>query len=167
MLNAPASVSLLYGSDDLRAKIELPSCQQCRPGDFLVFRPLNWEWTIHGDDDDAHWADPGAPSGGRSCYGDGNQNEDGEGEEDTQGGENGTRKGKGSKDKKGKGTATEDWKGKGKGKGKAMEKGKGKGKGIRKGKGIVEQIPGGDDISRAGALQLQKAMYEADSDMAG
>jgi len=47
---------------------------------------------------------------------------------------------------KGKGKATEDGKG----------KGKGKGKGNGKGKGIVEHTRGGDDISRAVALQLQK-----------
>jgi len=69
-----------------------------------------------------------------------------------QGGETGTRKGMG----------TQDGKGKGKGKGKAMEEGKGKGKGNSTKKGIVKQTPRGDDISRAIAWQLQKAMYEAD-----
>ena len=44
---------------------------------------------------------------------------------------------------------------------------KGKGKGNSKGKGIVKHTPGGDDISRAVALQLQKEMYEADSDTEG
>jgi len=70
-------------------------------------------------------------------------------------------KGKGTKDGKGKGKgkATEE------GKGKATEEGKGKGNG--KWKGIVKQTPGGDDISPAVALQLQKEMYEADSDMEG
>jgi len=66
------------------------------------------------------------PRGARSRPGDGNDNADGESEEDTQGGEKGTRKGKGTKDGKGKGKATEDGKGKGKGNG----KGNGKGKGI-------------------------------------
>jgi hypothetical protein len=53
--------------------------------------------------------------------------------------------------------------------GKATEegKGKGKGKGNGKGKGIVKQTPGGDDISCAIAVQLQTAMYEADSDTEG
>jgi len=46
-------------------------------------------------------------------------------------------------------------------------KGKGKGKGNSKGKGIVIHSPGGDDISRAVALQLQKEMSEADWDMEG
>ena len=136
-----------YGSDDLRAKIEPPSCRQYKPGDFLAVRPLNWDEIIDEDDDDDNWADPGAPSGGRSRPGDGNDNDDGESEEDTQGGEKGTGKGKGTKDGKGKG--------------------KGKGKGNGNGKGIVKRTPGGDDISRAVALQLQKERYEADSGTEG
>jgi len=48
-----------------------------------------------------------------------------------------------------------------------MEEGKGKGKGNGKGKDIVTQTTGGDDISRAIALQMQKEMYEADKDMEG
>jgi len=107
-----------YGSDDLRAKIEPPSCRQYKPGDFLAVRPLNWDEIIEEDDDDENWADPGAPSGGLHRPGDDNDNDDGEGEEDTQGGEKGTGKGKGTMDGK--------WKGKGKG------KGNGKGKGIVK-----------------------------------
>jgi hypothetical protein len=136
-----------YGSDDLRAKIEPPSCQQYKPGDFLAVRPLNWDEIIDEDDDDENWADPGVPSGGRSRPGDGNDNDDGEGEEDTQGGEKGTGNGKGTKDVKGK------------------RKGKGKGNG--NGKGIVKRTPGGDDISRAIALQLQKERYETDSGTEG
>jgi hypothetical protein len=50
-------------------------------------------------------------------------------------------------------------------KGKATEEGKGKGHG--KGKGIVKHTPGGDDISCAPALQLQKEINEADSDTEG
>ena len=46
-------------------------------------------------------------------------------------------------------------------------KGKGKGQGNGKGKGIIKQTPGGDDISRAVALQLQEEMYEADLDTEG
>jgi len=42
-----------------------------------------------------------------------------------------------------------------------MVKGKGKGKGNSKGKGSGKNTPGGDDISCAIALQLQKAMSEA------
>jgi len=57
------------------------------------------------------------------------------------------------------------------GKGKATEDGKGKrkwkGKGNGKGKSIVKQTPGGDDITCAVALQLQKEMSEADLDMEG
>jgi hypothetical protein len=138
-----------YSSDDLRAKIEPPSCRQYKPGDFLAVRPLNWDDIINEDDDDENWADPGAPSGGRSRSGDGHDNDNGEGEEDTLGGEKGTGKGKGTKDGKGKG------------------KGQGKGKWKGKGKGIVKQTPGGVDISRAVALQLQKERYEADSDTEG
>jgi len=61
-----------------------------------------------------------------------------------QGGEKGTGEGKGTKN--------------GKGKRKGKEKGNGKGK------DIVNQTPGGDVISRAFALQLQKEMSEADLD---
>jgi hypothetical protein len=136
-----------YGSDDPRAKIEPPSCRQYKPGDFLPFGPLNWDEIINENDDDGNWADPGAPSGGRSRPGNGNDNDNGEGEEDTQGGEKGTGKGKETKDGK--------------------RKGKGKGNGNGKGKGIVKQTPGGDNISRAVALQLQKERYEADSGTEG
>jgi len=76
-----------YGSDDLRAKIEPPSCRLYKPGDFLAVRPLNWDEIIDENDDDDNWADPGAPSGVRSRPNDGNDNDDSEGEEDTQGGE--------------------------------------------------------------------------------
>jgi len=62
---------------------------------------------------------------------------------------------------------TGDRKGKGMVKGKPTEEGKGKRKGNGTGKGIVKQTPGGDDISRAVALQLQKEIYKADSDMEG
>jgi len=65
------------------------------------------------------------PSGGRSSPGDGIHNDDGKREEDTQGGEKGTRKGNGTKDGKGKGKATED--------GKRKRKGKGNGNGNVKG----------------------------------
>jgi len=133
-----------YGSDDVSARIELPSCRQYKPGVFLAVRPRNCDQIIDEYDDDENWADPGAPSGGRSPHGDENDNHDGEGEEDMQGGEKGTGEGKGTKDGK--------W------------KGKGKQKGNGKGKGIVKQTPRGDDISRAVALQLQKEMSEADLD---
>jgi len=115
-----------YCRNDIRAKIELTSCRQYKPGDFLAVRPLNWDEIIDGDDDADYWADPAGRSGGRSCPGDANDNDDGESEEDTQGGEKGTGNGKGTKDGKRKGKATEDGKGTGKGKG----KGNGKGKGI-------------------------------------
>jgi hypothetical protein len=124
------------GSDDIRVEIEPPSCCQYKPGDFVAVRLLNWDEIIDENDDDENWADSGAPSGGRSRSGDGNDNDTAEGEEDTQGGEKGTGKRKGTKDGKGKG--------------------KGMGKGNGKGKGIVKETPGGDDVSCAGALQLQK-----------
>jgi len=92
-----------YSSDDLRAKIEPPSCRHYKPGDFLAVRPLNWDDIIDEDDDDENWADPGAPSGGRSRPGDGNDDDDGDRDQDTQGGEQRTGKGKGIKDGKGNG----------------------------------------------------------------
>jgi hypothetical protein len=49
-------------SDDLRAKIEPPSCRQYKPGDLLVIRQLNWDEILDEDDDDENWADPGGPS---------------------------------------------------------------------------------------------------------
>jgi len=146
-----------YRSDDLRAKIEPPSCQQYKPGDFLTVRPLNWDEIIDEDDDDENWADPGVPSGGRCRPGNDNDTDNGEGEEDTQGGEKGTGKEKGTKHGKAKGKATEDGKG----------NGKGKRKGNGKQKGIVKQTPWGGDISPAVALQLQKEMSEVDLDKEG
>jgi hypothetical protein len=136
-----------YGSDDIRAKIEPPSCRQCKPDDFLAVRPLNGDEIIYEDDDDDNCAYTGKLRGGRSGPGDGNDNDDGKGEEDMQGGERWTGKGKGTKDRKGKG--------------------KRKGKGNGKGKGIVKRTPGGDDISRAVALQLQEQMSEVDFDKEG
>jgi hypothetical protein len=136
-----------YGSDDFRAKIEAPNCRQYQPGDFLAVRPLNWDEIIEYDDDDDNWADPGAPSSGSSRPGDGNENNQGEGEDDTLGAEKGTRKEKGMKDGKG----NPKWNGKGNG----------------KGKGIVKRTPGGDDTSCDLALELQKQMSEADLDKEG
>jgi len=159
--------------DDLWGKIALPSCRKYKPGDILAVRTLNWDAIIEEDADDENWADPGAPSGERSCLGAGNVNDNGKGEENTLGGEKGTGEKKGTQDCKGKGKATEDGKGKGQGKGnghwkgKATEEWKGKGKGNGKGKFIVQQTPGGEDISRASGLQLQKEMYEADLDTEG
>jgi len=43
-----------YGSDDLRAKIEPPSCRLYKPGYFLAVRPLNWDKIIEEDDDDVN-----------------------------------------------------------------------------------------------------------------
>ena len=108
------------------------------------------------DDDDENRADHVTPSGGRSHPGEDNDNDHGVGDEDKQRGENATGTWKGTRDGKRKGKATEDGKGKGKGK-----------KGNGKGKDIVEQTPGGDDISRAVAFQVQKEISEADLDTKG
>jgi len=150
-----------YGSDDLWARIESPSCWQYKPGNFLAVGPQHWDEIIDEDDDDVIWVDPRAPSSGKSRPSDGNDNSNGMGKEDTQGGGKGTRKEKGSKDRKEKG------KGKVNGKGEAMVEWKGNRKGNVKGKGIVKQTPGGDDISRAVALQWHKEMYKADLDTEG
>jgi hypothetical protein len=101
---------------------------------------------IDKDDDDENWADLRAPSGGTSRPGNGNDNNNCQGEENTQGGKKGTGKWNGGKA------------------GKRNGKGKGKGTGNGKGKRIVNLTPGGDDICLAVALQLQKETYEADSD---
>jgi len=92
-----------YGSDDRRAQIEPPSCPQYKPGDILAVRPLNWDEILNENDDDDNWADPGAASSGRSHPNDGNDNDNSEGKQDTQGGEKWTVDGKGTKDGNGKG----------------------------------------------------------------
>jgi hypothetical protein len=74
----------------------------------------------------------------------GNDNEEGESEENTQGAQKATGKGKGTKD----------------GKGKRKDKGKGNGKG----KGIVKRTPEQDDFSFALPLQLLTQMSDADLD---
>jgi hypothetical protein len=121
-----------YGSYALRVQIELPSCQQYKPGDILAVKPLNWDEIIGEDDNDGNWVDPRAPSSGRGRPGNGNDNDDGEGEGDTQGGEKASGNGKGTTDGK--------------------EKGKVNGKGNGKSNGIVKRTTGGDDISCAVAL---------------
>jgi hypothetical protein len=136
-----------YGRNDLRAKIEPPSCRQYKPSDFLAVTPLNWDWIIKGDDDNENWAHTGPPSVGRSRLGDVNGNGNGEGEENALRGETGTWKRKGTRD----GNWNRKW----------------KGKGNCKGKDIVKQTPGGDDISRAVALQLENEKYEPDTDTEG
>jgi hypothetical protein len=86
--------------------------------------------------------DPRVPSGEWSHPANVNDNDDGKGEEDTQGGENVTGKRKGAKDGKGKHKETENRKGEEK----ATQKGKGKGNGNgnRNGKGIVKQTTVGE-----------------------
>jgi len=149
-----------YSTDDLRAKIEPPSCRQHKPGELFAVRPQNCDEIIDEDDDDENRADSGAPSSGRSHRGDGKDNDGSKGEDNTQGGEQGTGRRMGTKDEKGKLTLTEDVKGKGmateqgkwKGKGNGKGKGKGKGKGIGngKGKGIIIKTPGGESSQSSG-----------------
>jgi len=144
-------------SDDRRAMIEPPSRWRYKQGHLLAVRPLSWYEIIDEDDDDENWPNPRAPSGGRSHPTDDNDNENGEGEEDMQGGEQPTGKGKGTQDGNQNGKATEN--------GKRKEKGMSTGTG--QWKGIDKQTPGGVDISRAVALQLRTEMSEADLDSEG
>jgi len=81
-----------YSSDDLRAKIELASSHQYKPGDYLAVRQLNCDEIINEDVNDENCAAHGALCGGRSRPGDGNDIDDGVGEDDTKHGEKGTRK---------------------------------------------------------------------------
>ena len=112
-----------------------------------ALRPLNWDEKIDKVEDDENWVDPGAWSSGKSRPSNGNHNDNGEGEEDKQGGAKGTGKEKGANNGQGNG--------------------KGKGKGNGNGIGIVKSTPGGDDISCAIVLQLQKETYQANSDTEG
>jgi hypothetical protein len=80
-----------YSSDDRRAKIEPPSCQQYKPRTLLAVRPLNWDEIIDENDDDENCAAHRTPCAGWSRPGDDNVNDNGKGEEDTQGGGKGTR----------------------------------------------------------------------------
>jgi hypothetical protein len=111
-----------YGGKNIRAKMEPPSCRQYNAGDFLAIRLEFWDQIIHLDDDGDNRTNPEAPSSGRSRPRIGNENDNGEGEEGTQGGEKWTGKGRGTKDGKGKD--------------------KGNGKGNSRGTGIVKQTPG-------------------------
>jgi hypothetical protein len=144
-----------FGHNDIMAKIDRTSCGRYKLENILVVTPLNGDEIFDEENDDENWADPGALSGGRSRRRDGNDTDDSEGKGDAQGGEEETRKEMSTKA------------GSGKGMGKATEGGKGEGKGDGKGKSIVELTRGGDDISRAVALPLQKEVYQADSDMLG
>ena len=88
----------LYGCDDLRGEMQSPKCQHYKRGDFLAVRPLTCDEIIHEDDDDEHWVNPRAPSGGRSHLGDGIDNDHSAGEKDMQGSEKGTGNGKETND---------------------------------------------------------------------
>ena len=144
------------GSDDLRSKIEPPSCQEYNEGNILAVRPLNWDEIIDEDDDDDEWVDPRAPGGGRSRPGDCNDSDDGDGEEDTQGGEkeNGNRKE--AKGWKGKQKASEDGKGKWKATVEVMGNSNGNGNWNGKGKGIVKQTLRGESSQSGGKVTGSK-----------
>jgi hypothetical protein len=55
----------------------------------------------------------------------------------------------------------------GKARGRQPRKGRGRGREMVKGQVLSKQTPGGDDITRSVAWQLQKERYEADADMEG
>jgi len=75
-----------YGSDAVRAQIEPLSCRKYKHGDFLAVRQMIWDEILDDDDDDDNCADSGGPRAERSRPSDGNDMQDSEGEEDTQGG---------------------------------------------------------------------------------
>jgi hypothetical protein len=99
------------------AKIELLSHRWYKPDDLLAVRPLNWDEIFDDVDDVENWAKPRVLRGGRSHPGDGNDNDDEKGVEDTQGSDTGTGRRKGVKVGKRKWKGIED----GKEKGNAME----------------------------------------------
>jgi len=98
---------LWKGSDDLEANSALRSLHQSNPENFHQVRPVNWDELLIKDGDDENWGDTGAPSGGRGRHGDGNDNDDGAGEVDTNGGEKEMGKGMDKMDAK-KGKAIEN-----------------------------------------------------------
>ena len=157
----------LYDSSDLRVMIELPNCRQYKPGDIHPVGQLNWDDIINEENDVENCADPEALSSGRSRPGDGDDNDNGKGEEDTQGSEKVTGNGKGTTEGQGNGKVTEHGKGNRKGKPKTTGEGNGKSKGNSKGKDSVTQTPGGNNISLAIAMKLKREIHEADSDMEG
>jgi hypothetical protein len=50
-----------YRSDDVRVKVQPPSCRQYKAGNFLAIRPLNWDVVMDEDDYGDNWADHGEP----------------------------------------------------------------------------------------------------------
>jgi len=128
-----------YGSDDLKANIELPICPKYNLGDFLAIRPLNWDEIINEVDDVGNWADAEVPSGESSHPGDGNDNDDGKGEEDTQGGQQRTGKRKEVNIGKGRWKATKEVKGKWKARRKDRGRGRGTGTGTEKGNVLLNK----------------------------
>lgn len=59
---------------------------------YMAIRPLNWDEINNNDDDDVNWADPAAPTGGRSHPGNANHNYHSEGKDDRQHATMGTSK---------------------------------------------------------------------------
>jgi len=90
-----------------------------KPCDFLAVRPLNWDGGIDDDDEGENWVHRSVPSSGRSHPTHGINNNDGEGEEDKQGGEKGT--GKGREQTMGRGNGRQPRTGRGKRRGKGRE----------------------------------------------
>jgi len=147
-----------YGSDDLRVKIQPPSCQQYKQRYFLAVGPLYRDEIINEDDSDENWAYPRVPSGGMSRPGDGNDNDDGKGEEEMQGSGKRTGEMKGVKDGQDEQKAAEDRNQMGKATEKENGKGKGKGKWNRHGKvkGIVKQTAEGESSQSDGKATWSK-----------
>jgi hypothetical protein len=90
-----------YLSDDHMAQILPLIYLQYMLRDFLVARTLNWDEMIDNDYEDEYRVDPRGPRGRRTNHHNSNNNHDCEGDEDTKGGESGTRKGYGTTDGKG------------------------------------------------------------------
>jgi hypothetical protein len=81
----------LKGSNATRAKRYLPTCKPYKPGDCLVFRPLNSAEIIEKNDGELHCVVLVAPSSGGHCSCNGNDNDSGEGGVIMQCGVRGTR----------------------------------------------------------------------------
>lgn len=91
-----------YRTDDPRAMIGPPRCQQFKLGDMLRVPPPNCDVLIDEDVDDGNSGYSGEPSGSSILHGDGKENNDSEGGEDMEGGGIATGKGKGTQDGMGK-----------------------------------------------------------------
>lgn len=65
------------GSDNLSAMIELGTCQQYKPGEFLAVGSQKWNEVLDKDNDHVNWADHSSSSIGRISSGNGIDNHDG------------------------------------------------------------------------------------------